>query len=258
MIRVLVIDDHPVVLEGLTQLLDADPEIRVVGQTGSGETGLAAARQLKPDVAVVDVHLPGIDGYATCVELRAVPVGPAVVLTTSAPSAVALRRASVAGCAGLVSKAAPPRVFRDAVRCAANGKLFVDPALAHLTTVSVADVQLSDIDRELLALVSRGFTNAEIGSRIGLSAGTVRNRVSSLLRRLGARRRADLAFTAAHLGLSDCDERASDEASAPCPNFPEEIVTFDTSQLELEGARFATNRPSLPALQPVSGSGPRG
>jgi len=203
-IRVVIVDDHPVVLEGLASVLEADPGFCVVDRLQTGEAALAMAPRSHPDVVIVDVRLPGIDGFQTCAELfRHHKIH--VVLVTSTPNAFGLRNGFAAGCSAYVGKAAPPDVIREAVRCAAAGRRFVDPLLRHM---NAADAQasvprLAPADRRLLALVARGDTNAEIAKELALSYGTVKNRVSSLLARLGAHRRAELVATASRLGLVD-------------------------------------------------------
>lgn len=219
MIRVLVVDDHPVVREGLTAALAADPEIRVVGELGTGETALAAAERLLPDVVVMDVQLPGIDGVETCRRLT-VRDKPAVVLTTSAPTAAALRRAAAAGCAAFIGKEAPLHVFRAAVRDAAAGRKSLPPSVERLGAKSDDVLDLDPIDLRLLALLIKGHTNLEIAGQLGVAYSTVKHRVSNLFRRLGANRRADLAATAARLGLLDAypSEPAMPQQHTPEPH----------------------------------------
>jgi DNA-binding NarL/FixJ family response regulator len=212
-IRVVIVDDHPVVLEGLASVLEADPDFRVVDRLQTGEAALASAPQLHPDVVIVDVRLPGIDGFQTCAQLHG-HHHTRVVLVTSTPNALGLRTGFAAGCSAYVGKSAPPDVIREAVRCAAAGRRFVDPVLRHLTAAGAQPPvpRLAPADRRLLALVARGDTNAEIAKELSLSYGTVKNRVSSLLARLGAHRRADLVATASRLGLFDAYP-----ADAPLP-----------------------------------------
>lgn len=199
MIRTLVVDDHPVVLEGLTALLTADPDIVVVGEAGTGPAAIVAADRLRPRVAVIDVQLPGIDGYKTCGDLRS-RGWLSVVLITSSPSAASLHRAEAAGAVGYVGKASPPHALRQAVRAAAEDHRYVDPSLRHLDArVDAKGQNLDPVDYRILALLAAGRTNREIASELKVSYSTVKHRVSSLIHRLGARRRTDLVAAAGPL-----------------------------------------------------------
>jgi DNA-binding NarL/FixJ family response regulator len=200
-IRVLIVDDHPVVREGIASALRADPDIGVVAGVGSGAVALAQADRLRPDVVMLDIHLGGVDGFAVCAELTARQRS-AVVLVTSTPSASLLRRGEAVGCSGFMGKAAPPEAYRAATRAVAAGGRFIDPGLKHLESAH-PQVRLDPVDHRVLALVIEGRTNREIAHNLGLAYDTIKHRVSQLFRKLGARRRSEVATAAARLGLID-------------------------------------------------------
>jgi len=131
MIRVLLVDDHPLFREGLAAALVADPDLRVVGGVGTAEAALDLVPRVHPRVAIVDVQLPGMNGYDACARLQR-NQQVAVVLVTSTPTGIAVRRGITVGCAGFVGKAAPPSTFREAVRAVASRRSFI-PGLRGAT-----------------------------------------------------------------------------------------------------------------------------
>ncbi|MDQ1700086.1 MAG: hypothetical protein QOG34_1949 [Frankiaceae bacterium] len=203
MIRVLLVDDHPIFREGLAAALAADPDIRVVEGVGTAEAAIDVAPRLHPRVAIVDVQLPGMNGYDACLRLqRSQQI--AVVLVSSTPTGIAVRRGLSVGCAGFVSKAAPPSTFREAVRAVASRRSFIDPALRRLADSSMAArLDIDARDQQLLSLLAQGLNNSEIAERLGYSRGTVKNRVSKLLQTMGARGRTDLVAIANQLAVVD-------------------------------------------------------
>ncbi|WP_416981894.1 response regulator [Streptomyces sp. T028] len=210
-IRVFLLDDHEVVRRGLADLLDAEPDISVVGDAGSVDQALARGPALRPDVAVLDVRLPDGDGISVCRELRNRMPGLACLMLTSFDDEEALLDAIMAGASGYVLKQIRGSDLVSAVRTVASGQSMLDPATtARLmrslraepaqTPVLPSEVaNLSPREREILTLIGDGLTNREIGKRLYLSEKTVKNHISRLLSKLGVQRRVQAAVLASHL-----------------------------------------------------------
>ncbi|MER8072172.1 response regulator transcription factor [Streptomyces sp. NPDC094034] len=208
-IRVFLLDDHEVVRRGVRDLLDAEPDIEVVGDAGSTDHALARGPALRPDVAVLDVRLPDGDGITVCRELRSRMPGLACLMLTSFDDDDALLDAIMAGAAGYVLKEIKGSDLVDAVRTVASGRSMLDPATTARLMSSLrgedaaqerrepdALAGLSPREREILGLIGEGLTNRQIGERLYLSEKTVKNHISRLLSKLGVERRIQAAVLA--------------------------------------------------------------
>ncbi|MEV7890099.1 response regulator [Streptomyces sp. NPDC002817] len=210
-IRVFLLDDHEVVRRGLTDLLDSEPDISVVGDAGTVEHALARGPALRPHVAVLDVRLPDGDGISVCRELRSQMPELACLMLTSFDDEDALLDAIMAGASGYVLKQIRGSDLVSAVRTVASGQSMLDPATtARLMRSLRADpaetpgmspelASLSPRERDILALIGEGLTNREIGKKLYLSEKTVKNHISRLLAKLGVQRRVQAAVIASHL-----------------------------------------------------------
>ncbi|WP_046500716.1 response regulator [Streptomyces odonnellii] len=207
-IRVLLLDDHEVVRRGVRDLLDAEPGIEVVGEAGTAEQALVRGPALRPDVAVLDVRLPDGDGITVCRELRSAMPGLACLMLTSFDDDDALLDAIMAGAAGYVLKEIKGSDLVSAVRTVASGQSMLDPATTTRLMNSLRGEEsapetgpgpldgLSPRQHEILALIGKGLTNAQIGKRLYLSEKTVKNNISRLLAKLGVERRVQAAVLA--------------------------------------------------------------
>ncbi|MFI0151185.1 response regulator [Streptomyces lydicus] len=207
-IRVFLLDDHEVVRRGVQDLLDAEPDIEVVGDAGTADHALARGPALRPDVAVLDVRLPDGDGVSVCRELRSRMPGLACLMLTSFDDDDALLDAIMAGAAGYVLKEIKGADLVGAVRTVASGRSMLDPATtARLMTTlrgeeNATEPQadalsgLSPREREIVGLIGEGLTNRQIGKRLYLSEKTVKNHISRLLAKLGVERRIQAAVLA--------------------------------------------------------------
>ncbi|WP_328552018.1 response regulator transcription factor [Streptomyces sp. NBC_00358] len=214
-IRVFLLDDHEVVRRGLTDLLDSEPDISVVGDAGSVAHALARGPALRPDVAVLDVRLPDGDGISVCRELRSQMPELSCLMLTSFDDEEALLDAIMAGAAGYVLKQIKGSDLVSAVRTVASGQSMLDPTTtARLMRKLRADpaeepalspelASLSPRERDILALIVDGLTNREIGKELYLSEKTVKNHISRLLAKLGVQRRVQAAVLANHLEHPD-------------------------------------------------------
>ncbi|WP_310719058.1 response regulator transcription factor [Streptomyces lydicus] len=207
-IRVFLLDDHEVVRRGVQDLLDAEPDIEVVGDAGTADHALARGPALRPDVAVLDVRLPDGDGVSVCRELRSRMPGLACLMLTSFDDDDALLDAIMAGAAGYVLKEIKGADLVAAVRTVASGRSMLDPATtARLMTTLRGEEDatepqadalsgLSPREREIVGLIGEGLTNRQIGKRLYLSEKTVKNHISRLLAKLGVERRIQAAVLA--------------------------------------------------------------
>ncbi|WP_069465265.1 response regulator [Actinacidiphila rubida] len=207
-IRVFLLDDHEVVRRGVHDLLDAEPDIEVVGEAGTADHALARGPALRPDVAVLDVRLPDGDGITVCRELRSSMPGLACLMLTSFDDDDALLDAIMAGAAGYVLKQIKGSDLVAAVRTVASGQSMLDPATTARLMGRLRDdgspsdperqalSGLSPREREILELIGEGLTNRQIGKRLYLSEKTVKNNVSRLLAKLGVERRVQAAVIA--------------------------------------------------------------
>ncbi|WP_406069021.1 response regulator transcription factor [Streptomyces sp. NBC_01020] len=216
-IRVFLLDDHEVVRRGLCDLLDAEPDIDVVGDAATVDHALARGPALRPDVAVLDVRLPDGDGITVCRDLRAHMPELACLMLTSFDDDDALLDAIMAGAAGYVLKDIKGADLVAAVRTVATGQSMLDPATTTRLMSSLrgeqddtdpeADAvsQLSPREREILVLIGDGLTNQEIGKRLYLSEKTVKNHISRLLAKLGVARRVQAAVLATQASSHPAD-----------------------------------------------------
>ncbi|GAA4736062.1 response regulator [Phytohabitans rumicis] len=211
MIRVLVADDQAIVRAGIAAVLAAEPDIEVVGQSADGAAAVAQVRALRPDVAVLDIRMPGLDGLtATARIIAEVPATRVVVLTTFGLDEyvfAALR----AGAAGFVLKDADPERVVDAVRVVAGGDALLDPGVTRrLIDRFAAGPGPGDAERlaaltpretDVLRQVARGLSNVEVAGALGISPATVKDHVAVILGKLGVRDRVQATIAAYEAGL---------------------------------------------------------
>ena len=198
MIRVLVVDDHAMVRTGLTAMLAADGDIEVVAQAADGHAAVAEALASTPDVVLMDLSMPVVDGVdATRSVMAALPSTRVVVLTTFADQD-RVRRALEAGAVGYQLKDAEPDTLRDAVRAAARGHVPLDPRVAGALLPRVADPAdaLSPREREVLALVTEGLANKQIAQALNIAERTVKAHLGNVYRHIGVVDRTSAAMWA--------------------------------------------------------------
>jgi len=198
-IKVLLADDQALIRGAFAALLGLESDMRVVAQVGTGDEVVPAALRSTPDVALLDVQMPGMDGIAAAASLAdQLPTCRVIILTTFGRPGY-LRRAMEAHAAGFLVKDAPPEVLVDAIRRVHAGLRVVDPALAA-ESLSLGGSPLTGRERDVLAATADGGTVAQIAARLFLSEGTVRNHLSSVIGKTGARTRADALRIATERG----------------------------------------------------------
>lgn len=207
--RVIVVDDHPVVLDGLRVILEGEPGVEVVGCFRTAEGALEAVGRLRPQVAIVDVRLPGLTGPDACALLRRRRLGLRVVMLTSFPSEAAMVRALAQGADGFVVKESEPSLLRQAVRSVAAGGTFIDPRLAVKLVARVAKTGsargpfgLTIQELRVLALLPGGLSNPEIARELGVAQSTVKTHMRHVLEKLHVRDRTEAAAVATREGLA--------------------------------------------------------
>jgi DNA-binding NarL/FixJ family response regulator len=206
-IKVFLLDDHEIVRRGVKELLEAEPDISVIGEAGTASSALARIPALKPDVAVLDVRLPDGDGVSVCRDIRSQMPEVACLMLTSFGDDEALFDAIMAGAAGYVLKQIRGTDLVGAVRTVASGRSLLDPEAATKVMARMRDqsrhsdplAALTGQERKILELIGEGLTNRQIGERLFLAEKTVKNYVSALFAKLGMERRTQAAAYAARI-----------------------------------------------------------
>lgn len=204
MTTVLLVDDHPVVREGLRAMIEAESDLTVVGEAGTGAAGVAMAESLCPDVVLMDLRLPDIDGVTATERLLAARPKARVLIVTTYESDADILRAVEAGAAGYLLKDASRAALAEGVRDAACGKTVLAPAVADRLVRWIrqpAVPKLSARELEVLALVAKGNTNAEIGSSLQITEATVKTHLLRTFSKLDVSDRTAAVTTAMSLGL---------------------------------------------------------
>jgi len=204
-IRLLLVDDHPVVRRGLRGYLELEPDFTVVGEAGDGEEALRAIAETHPDVVLLDLKMPGLDGQGVLERLAAeTGDAPRVLVLTSATDAERVPNAITAGAAGFVYKDIDPDALASAIRTVHAGQLLLSPvAMRGLMNGNAATTAPSLTPREsqVLGLIAKGQTNRQIARALGVSEKTVKTHVTNLLRRIDAADRTQAALWAVRHGI---------------------------------------------------------
>lgn len=206
MIRVLVVDDHPVVRGGIEALLGTAGDLQVVGSAGDGLEALELVTALRPDVVLMDLRMPGLDGASATERIRREHPAVHVLVLTTYETDADIVRAVEAGATGYLLKDTPLTELAEAVRAAARGETVLAPPVAARLMARLrapAQETLTPRELEVLGAVARGATNAEIGRELFMSEATVKTHVSRLLTKLEAHNRVQVAIVAHDAGLLD-------------------------------------------------------
>jgi DNA-binding NarL/FixJ family response regulator len=205
-VRVFLVDDHEVVRRGVSELLEAEPDITVVGEAGTVREAMARLPAAQPDVAVLDVRLPDGDGVSLCRDLRQDNPALICLMLTSFGDDEAMLNSVVAGAAGYVLKDVRGNDLVQAVRTVAAGGSMLDPHAVNVLLERIRSPKpedplevLSDQERRIFALVGEGLSNREIAARMSLAEKTVKNYVSNVLTKMGLQRRTQAALLAAEI-----------------------------------------------------------
>jgi len=198
-IRVLLAEDQAMVRGALAALLRLEADIDVVAEADRGDQVVRLAMSTKPDVALLDIELPGGDGLTAATQLREQLPTCRIVMLTTFGRAGYLRRAIDGGAVGFLLKDAPASELARAIRAVTAGRRVIDPGLA-ITALSEGDNPLTSRERDVLAAATSGATVADIAARLSISEGTVRNHLSVAIQKVGGRNRFEAARLAEHKG----------------------------------------------------------
>lgn len=213
-IRILLVDDQRLMREGLRILLELEPDLKVVGEAKDGKAGLSAYAELQPDVVLMDVRMPGMDGVEATWRLRERWPDARIMILTTFDDDEYVFEGLRAGAMGYLLKDVSGQDLADAVRTVAAGGALIDPSVTRKVVAEFARVApparkpdaglpepLSEREGEVLELLAQGYSNREISQRLNLAQGTVKNYVTTILQKLGARDRTQAAIRARELGL---------------------------------------------------------
>jgi len=210
-IRILLADDHPVLRSGLEALLALEEGLQVVGQASAGEEAVEKTRLLRPDVVVMDLAMPGMDGIEATRQIGALELGTRVLVLTSQTEEEFLLPVLEAGGSGFVRKTSADSDLVNAIRTVARGEVFLYPSATRLLLRTYQQARepraegpldgLSEREREVLALTAEGYSSAEIGKKLFLSPKTVDTYRARMMQKLGLTHRAELVRLALETGL---------------------------------------------------------
>jgi DNA-binding NarL/FixJ family response regulator len=200
-IRILIVDDHPIMRVGIAALINSSKEMECVGQAGTGEEAIEHYAALRPDITLMDLRLPGIGGVETIRRIRASNPKARFIILTTYEGDEDIHQAMEAGASGYLVKGLPQEMLVNAVRRVHAGGRYLPPPMSQALAARTPDSNLSAREREVLALVAKGNSNKEIAAALGITEATVKCHVSVILMRLNASDRTQAVVTALQRGL---------------------------------------------------------
>ncbi|MGO2584112.1 MAG: response regulator [Brachybacterium tyrofermentans] len=216
--RVGLVDDDSLVRAGLAMILGADPAIEIVGQGGDGSEAVTLVQKHRPDVLLMDVRMPGLDGIAATRAVSALPNPPKIIMLTTFDMDEYVFQALEAGASGFLLKDTPPQDLARAVHVVAGGDAMLSPTITRRMLSHFSDAnpgtrqdrhpgidQLTERETEVLGAVGAGLSNAQIGMRLFMSEATVKAHVSKIFAKLDCTNRVQIAIIAHEAGLSDLE-----------------------------------------------------
>jgi DNA-binding NarL/FixJ family response regulator len=205
-IRILIVDDHPVVRAGLTSMLGTQPELQVIGSASSGEEALAIIQRENPDVVLLDLRMPGLNGIDMLLAAKKSGTQTRAIILTSYETDEDIYRAVQAGAQGYLLKDTPLKEMLDAIRAVNAGKRYIPRQIAQRLAERMMRAELTAREIEILKMLAKGPTNKQIGHALGISDFTVRNHVNSIIEKLEVSDRTEAATTAIQRGIITVDD----------------------------------------------------
>jgi DNA-binding NarL/FixJ family response regulator len=200
-VKILIVDDHPIMRVGIAALISSSKEMECVGQAGTGEEAIQQHAALKPDVTLMDLRLPGISGVETIRRIRQRAPDARIIVLTTYEGDEDIHQAMEAGASGYLVKGLPQEMLVSAVRRVHAGGRYLPPPMSQALAARTPDSNLSTRERQVLALVAKGNSNKEIAVQLGITEATVKCHVSVILMRLSASDRTQAVVTALQRGL---------------------------------------------------------
>jgi DNA-binding NarL/FixJ family response regulator len=223
-IRVLLADDHPIVRDGLRKLLSLEPDIDIVGEASDGREVISVVQATNPDVVILDLRMPNMDGLATLEVLRQMQPRPKIIVLTASEDKNEFVQAMKLGCSGIVLKQTAPDLIVKSIRKVYSGEIWLDSHTtaavmrqfaapvevmgSHPATRARGRSPLSQREREIVSLVAQGFKNREMAEKMFISEQTVKNHLHNIFDKLGVSDRLELALYAIHKGLHLVDPQS--------------------------------------------------
>jgi two-component system NarL family response regulator len=205
-IRILIVDDHPVVRAGLGSMLATQPGIEVTGAAASGEEALELLETKVVDVVMLDLRMPGLNGIDTLLRIKRKNLPLHVIVLTSYETDEDIYRAIQAGAEGYLLKNTSQREMVDAIRAVSAGKRYIPHRIASRLAERMTRSNLTPRELEILKILAKGLTNKQIGHALGISDNTVRNHINSIIEKLEVSDRTEATKTAIQRGIIDVDE----------------------------------------------------
>lgn len=199
-IRVLIVDDHAMVRDGISALLARQPDMEAAGEAADGEEAIAQFRALQPDVTLMDVQMPGMTGVEAIAGIRQVTAQARILVLTTYPGDAQAVRAMRAGASGYLLKNCIRKELTDAIRAVHAGRPVVSADVAHALAVHALDEPLSEREIEILRLVAEGQSNKQVAGRLALSADTIKSHLKSIFAKLGVDDRTHAVTVATRRG----------------------------------------------------------
>jgi DNA-binding NarL/FixJ family response regulator len=200
-IRILIVDDHPVVLAGLTSMLSTQPDFEVVGSATGGEEAMQMLRTRAADILLLDLRMPGMNGVDTLLAIKAERIHVRAIILTSFETDEDIYRSVQAGAQGYLLKGAPQSDMVEAIHAVHVGRRYLPRHIAARLAERIMRTELTARELEVLHMLARGLTNKEIGNALEISGNTVRNHVNSIIEKLEVSDRTEAATTAIHRGI---------------------------------------------------------
>lgn len=201
LIRILIVDDHPVVRAGLASMLDTQPGIEVIGSASTGVEALEIAARHKPDLMLLDLRMPAMNGIETLQELKKQKLTTRVIVLTNFEMDEDIYRAVQAGAHGYLLKSTTQEEMITAIQAVSHGRRHIPPRIAERLAERMSRSSLTARELEILEMMVKGLTNKQIGSALLISENTVRNHVNSILEKLEVQDRTEAATTAIQQGI---------------------------------------------------------